>query len=89
MEGKGKFRFQDGSVFVGSFKDGMFHGEGYLLFPDGGKYTATWDHGRVVEGSFTFADGLAYDEKDWGYCTDQDRRFFSEQVNGLSPAAPQ
>lgn len=38
------------------------------------------------KGSFTFADGLQYQEKDWDYCDGYDRRFYSERCNGLRPA---
>lgn len=38
------------------------------------------------KGSFTFADGLQYQEKDWDYCNGFDRRFYSERCNGLRPA---
>lgn len=38
------------------------------------------------QGSYTFADGLQYEETDWDYCIDDDRRFYSERCNGLRPA---
>lgn len=38
------------------------------------------------QGSYTFADGLQYEEVDWDYCIDNDRRFYSERCNGLRPA---
>lgn len=38
------------------------------------------------QGSYTFADGLQYEEADWDYCIDNDRRFYSERCNGLRPA---
>jgi len=37
------------------------------------------------KGSYTFADGLQYQEKDWDYCDGKDRRFYSERCNGLRP----
>ena len=38
------------------------------------------------QGQFTFADGLEYQPKDWGYCDGYDRRFYTEICNGLRPA---
>lgn len=38
------------------------------------------------QGSYTFADGLQYEEAEWDYCIDNDRRFYSERCNGLRPA---
>lgn len=38
------------------------------------------------QGTFTFADGLQYQEKDWSYCDGYDRRFYTERCNGLRPA---
>ena len=30
-------------------KDGMFHGNGTLFFPNGSKYEAKWDNGIAIE----------------------------------------
>ncbi|KAG4104771.1 MORN repeat-containing protein 5 [Neocallimastix lanati (nom. inval.)] len=86
IEGKGKFTFPDGNVYVGHFKDGEFHGKGTIFFKNGGKYMAEWDNGHDINGLFTFEDGLIYDENDWDYCTEKDRRFYSERCNGIPPA---
>lgn len=34
--------------------------------------------GKEAEGEFSFTDGLVYKDKDWSYCTPEDRRFFTE-----------
>lgn len=90
MEGFGTYRFPSGTVYKGFFLDGEFHGEGMLQYEDCGKYHATWEHGKVIEGRYVFADGLAYTsptQGDWAYCReDGDRRFYSELVEGLRPA---
>ena len=90
MEGQGTYRFPSGTTYVGQFLDGEFHGEGTLQFEGAGKYHATWKNGKVVEGRYVFADGLAYtapDKGEWAYCReDGDRRFYSELVEGLRPA---
>lgn len=40
------------------------------------------------QGSYTFADGLEYqkeNEEEWNYCFDEDRRFYTEILNGIKP----
>lgn len=69
-EGKGKAklpRFQN-SVFVGfvvyegQFKDGNWHGEGTVLYPDGAKYTGPFKEGAYHgHGIAEYADGSVYD----------------------------
>ncbi|EOD18200.1 hypothetical protein EMIHUDRAFT_196327 [Emiliania huxleyi CCMP1516] len=77
-----------GTVYTGSFVDGMFHGRGTLTFSNGGKYNATWERGRAVrDEGYVFSDGLHFTEgRHWDYCVGGDRRFYSEIVNGLLPA---
>ncbi|KAI8821752.1 uncharacterized protein EV422DRAFT_505850 [Fimicolochytrium jonesii] len=89
IEGRGKYTFPDGNVYIGEFKDGQFHGTGTIHFTHGGKYDASWDNGRAVEGTYTFHDGLTYTPTTWDYCTPPDRRFYSERVNGFLPGEPQ
>lgn len=48
MEGKGEYHFPTETRYEGDMKDGMFHGEGTLFFPNGSKYQANWDSGIVV-----------------------------------------
>nr|XP_040054400.1 MORN repeat-containing protein 5 [Gasterosteus aculeatus aculeatus] len=86
MDGKGEYTFPTTTKYEGEVKDGMFHGKGVLHFSNGSKYEATWENGKAKQGSFTFADGLQYQEKDWDYCDGYDRRFYSERCNGLRPA---
>ncbi|XP_068609322.1 MORN repeat-containing protein 5 [Brachionichthys hirsutus] len=85
MDGNGEYTFPTETKYVGEMKDGMFHGKGILHFPNGSRYEATWENGMAKQGSFTFADGLQYQEKDWDYCDGHDRRFHSERRNGLRP----
>lgn len=35
--------------YVGEMKDGTFHGQGSLYFPNGSRYDAVWEKGLVVE----------------------------------------
>lgn len=75
-----------GDSYKGSFKRGRFHGEGRMTTNGAGSFTATWQNGEVVEGTYTFADGLEYRPERWPYCTQQDRRFHSEIQHGIKPA---
>lgn len=49
MHGTGEYTFSTGTRYVGECRDGMFHGKGVMHFPNGTKYEATWENGRVVE----------------------------------------
>ncbi|KAH0794908.1 MORN repeat-containing protein 5 isoform X1 [Histomonas meleagridis] len=86
MNGKGEFTFSNGTRYVGEFLDGQFHGQGVLYYPGRGCYKAQWDHGKVIDGQMFFEDGLEYSDKDWKYCSSEDRRFYPEITNGLHPA---
>jgi len=86
LEGNGKYNFPTETRYEGEMKDGMFHGKGTLFFPNGSRYEGTWEDGKVLEGKYTFADGLVYDEEDWEYCDGYDRRFFTEITGSLMPA---
>uniref|UniRef100_A0A8V5HHH2 MORN repeat-containing protein 5 n=1 Tax=Melopsittacus undulatus TaxID=13146 RepID=A0A8V5HHH2_MELUD len=56
MEGLGSYTLPTGTEYRGMLKDGMFEGEGELLFPDGGVYRAVWHRGvptQVPRGHLT------------------------------------
>ncbi|XP_015236508.1 PREDICTED: MORN repeat-containing protein 5 isoform X1 [Cyprinodon variegatus] len=84
-DGKAVYTFPTDTKYVGDMKDGLFHGKGVLFFPNGSKYEATWEKGIAKQGSFIFADGLEYQDKNWDYCDGYDRRFYSERCNGFRP----
>ncbi|WAR22132.1 MORN5-like protein [Mya arenaria] len=86
LEGSGNYTFPTETKYEGELKDGMFQGKGTLFFPNGSKYVATWDKGIAIEGKYTFADGLPYEEENWEYCDGYDRRFYTEIKTGLQPA---
>lgn len=48
MEGKGEYTLPTDTRYKGDMLDGMFHGEGTLHFPNGSKYIAKWDKGKVI-----------------------------------------
>lgn len=45
MEGQGSYTLPTGTEYRGALRDGMFDGEGELLFPNGGRYRAVWHRG--------------------------------------------
>ena len=59
---------------------------GTLYYPGRGRYEATWDHGKVVEGRLFFEDGLEHQKENWIYCSPEDRRYYCEVTDGLRPA---
>merc|ERR1712098_9999 len=87
MEGKGEYSFASGTRYCGEMKDGQFHGSGVLHMTTGARIDGTWADGKMVEGKLTFADGLQFeDSDDWAFCQPTDRRFYTEQCNGIRPA---
>jgi hypothetical protein len=59
----------------------------YLV--NGSSIEADWELGKASNEQYTFKDGLKYKIDSWDYCTVQDRRFYSERVNGFQPDEPQ
>ncbi|WP_234995063.1 C13 family peptidase [Microbulbifer donghaiensis] len=52
----------DGSVYSGSFKNGLFHGQGSLRWPDGRHYQGEFARGRMAgRGRFDYGDGCVYE----------------------------
>ena len=84
--GRGKLTFPNGNVYEGGFHMGQFHGEGVLHMAKGGRYVGVWRYGKEQSGKLVFDDGLEFEDKEWKYCTPEDRRFQSERLHGLQPA---
>ena len=84
-----KYRSFFSGKYIGSFFNGVFHGEG-TLYVDGGRFYGDWDNGRLISGSFIYDDELTYqgDDKGWSYCTKEDPRFFSEICEGIDSEGP-
>ena len=57
IEGKGKYTYEDGTIFNGNFINGEKNGEGYIEFPNGKKYYGNWlndelyGNGCLVDGN--------------------------------------
>ena len=50
FEGKrAEYKYVTDTVYKGPMVDGMFHGEGTLYFPNGGKLDGRWDMGYLME----------------------------------------
>ena len=51
-DGQGKFRYRDGSLYVGAFVDGLPEGKGTVFYSNGDQYEGGWSkhapHGRGV-----------------------------------------
>lgn len=45
FNGEGTWEYKNGSQYVGSWKDGLYHGQGTLIHPDGRKITRTFKNG--------------------------------------------
>lgn len=50
-----------------------------------GRYVATWNRGKLIEGKYFFYDALEFEAKNWEYSTTNDRRFYTEHSKGLRP----
>ena len=56
FEGKGRYIYNDGSVYAGDWSNGLRHGRGILTKKDGSKYDGTW-HNDLQDGSGTEING--------------------------------
>ena len=73
--GHGTQTYEDGSAYVGEFKDGKKNGQGTFTFGkgkwDGDKYVGEWKNGKQNGlGTYTWSDGRKYvgewkDGKPW------------------------
>ena len=59
--GPGTETYEDGSSYVGVFKDGERNGQGTYNYSDGDKYEGEWKEGKYHgQGTYTFKDGSKY-----------------------------
>lgn len=75
-------------MYEGQFLKGEFHGQGDMIYPNGGRYQAEWVRGCAVNGQYQFKDSMDFLDQGWTYMTRKDRRFFTESDMGgkLQPA---
>lgn len=83
--GQGQYIFPSGVKYKGNFREGMFHGAGELHFKNGDRFVGVWKDGKLQSGVYKFEDDLEYKPENWTYCTDADRRFWSEIQQGIRP----
>lgn len=63
--GYGVLEFPNGTVYEGSYLNGLFEGQGKLRFPDGSSYEGEWKEGKSHGfGKITCLDGYSY-EGEW------------------------
>nr|XP_049703373.1 uncharacterized protein LOC110372882 isoform X1 [Helicoverpa armigera] len=86
MSGFGEYTFPNGVTYEGDFLEGMFHGKGELRYSGGVCIRGKWNKGELTERTLVFNDSVEYSEKNWKYCSKQDRRFAIEYDIELQPA---
>ncbi len=60
-EGKGVYRYQNGTIYSGSFHEKHPHGLGTLIFANGNKYVGEWAKNmKEGEGKMIFSSGETY-----------------------------
>ena len=60
MEGRGTYRFADGSVYVGDYRNGKREGRGVYRFSDGAVYEGEYKAGAMEGfGTYQYVDGRA------------------------------
>ena len=60
--GTGVLRLNDGTIYMGTFENGLFHGIGVIQFADGSRYEGEFHQGKFNGlGSFTRCDRMKYD----------------------------
>ena len=47
--GQGFEKSKKGNVYVGSYKDGRFHGYGVFTSSDGKQYKGMWENGKLIK----------------------------------------
>uniref|UniRef100_A0A7S1FA96 MORN repeat-containing protein 5 n=1 Tax=Noctiluca scintillans TaxID=2966 RepID=A0A7S1FA96_NOCSC len=61
MDGTGTYRFSDGRVCTGQWRDGQMHGAGEMVWPNSSKYVGGFERNvRSGHGTFTWPDGRVF-----------------------------
>ena len=62
MDGKGAYKFANGDVYEGSYKEGLMHGKGNYNWKSGAKYSGDYSEDkRHGKGQYQFKSGDRYD----------------------------
>merc|ERR1719401_1216457 len=61
MSGEGTYKFANGRIYKGQWKDGHMSGEGKMQFPCGSEYEGSYEKDiKSGEGTFRWPDGRIY-----------------------------
>jgi hypothetical protein len=61
VNGKGKYKYNNGAVYEGDFVDSLKNGTGVMVWPSGDKYIGEWKGGyRNGNGTYTWLSGDKY-----------------------------
>ncbi len=79
--GVGKFVLGNGEVYIGHFKDGLFHGGGKYIYRQGDYFIGQWDHGKPHgKGVYTSVDGSTEERVyDHGVLLDRSEKSYRQQ----------
>ena len=62
LDGKGKYKFENGSIYSGQFSDGKLNGKGTMRYHSGDIYTGMWeDNKKNGGGKFERSNGNIYE----------------------------
>lgn len=54
------FKFFNGEIYNGQWKDGLMHGQGLYSYPDGSEFFGTFEEGTKTSGKLKYANGDLY-----------------------------
>jgi len=61
INGKGRYLYNDGQVYDGSWLNGKKHGQGHFTYKDQSSYKGSWQNGlRQGQGTYTWPNGQTY-----------------------------
>ena len=61
VNGTGTYKFKNGNVYEGTWKDGKANGEGTYKWPDGDEYTGEFKDGNFNgQGTYKHTDGSVF-----------------------------
>ena len=64
--GRGVYRYADGNVYEGEWKDDKMHGRGVFRYADGDVYEGEWEDGKMHgRGVFRYPDGSIAHDGQW------------------------